>query len=67
MPCLVIARGRGISAEAWGSYSRHFDTLRYMPGVVTWWHQAKPVFEPRFAQYFEAKLLAERDATHTEA
>ena len=50
---------RVLSPEVWGSYSRQFDALARMPGVVAWWGQAKTVFDSRFARYFEAKLLAE--------
>ncbi len=47
---------RELSAEIWGSYSRQFDRLGESPGVRAWWDSAKDVFDPRFREYFEAKL-----------
>ena len=45
-----------VSDELWDYYSNSVDRLCQFPGVVAWWKQHGPDFNPTFAEYIQKKI-----------
>ena len=45
--------------ETWDYYERTFAQLCSLPGVIHWWRQNGDPFNPRFAEYVNAKMTTE--------
>ncbi|MGI9323619.1 MAG: hypothetical protein ACR2PZ_00255 [Pseudomonadales bacterium] len=55
---IQLSRGTA-GSETWEYYSRVFDGLMRLPGVVSWWRGVHRNFEPGFTSYINKKISKE--------